>query len=53
MLALRKARRLHEQVDLVLAPERIEVAGDDHGFGLRAHQLVQVPQLVMPVTELE
>jgi len=44
-------RGLHEEVDLVLAPERIEVSGDDHGLRLAPHELVQVAKLVVPVAK--
>ncbi len=46
-------RGLHEQEDLVVAPERIEVAGDDHRLAGALHQFVQVAQLIVAMAELE
>ena len=45
--------RLHEQIDLVLAPERVEVAGDDDRLARRHDEVVQVLQLRMPMTKLQ
>ena len=40
---------LHKQVYLVLAPECVEIAGDDYRFLTRANQVVQMAQLIMPM----
>ena len=48
-----QARGAHEQVDLVRAPEGIEVAGDDHRLGGLADQVVQRAQLVLAVAVLQ
>ena len=45
--------RLHEERHFVLAPEGVEVAGDDDRLGRALDQLEQVAQLRMAVTELE
>src|SRR6185437_11432223 len=46
-------RRAHEEVDLVRAPERIEVAGDDDGLLRLDDEIVERAQLVLPMTELQ
>src|SRR5580700_6731017 len=48
-----QAGRAHEQVDLVRAPEGVEVARHDHRLGRLYDQIVQRAQLVLPVPELE
>ena len=37
----------------MVAPERVEVAGDDDGLAGALHQLVQVAQLVVAMAELQ
>ena len=48
-----QARGLCEQIDFVIAPIGIEVAGDDHGLGGFAHQVIEVAQLILAVPELQ
>ena len=48
-----QARRAHEQVQLVRAPEGVEVAGDDDRLGRLLDQFVQVAQLVLAVAVLD
>ena len=38
-----------EQVDLVLAPERVEVTGNDDGLLRSLDQVMQAPELQVPV----
>ncbi len=52
-LALRQARGLGEQVDLVLAPIGIEVAGHDHRLAGLAHQIIEIAQLILAMAELQ
>src|SRR5256884_230340 len=48
-----QARRTHEEVDLVRAPEGIEVTGHDHRLRRLHDQIVQRAQLVVPLPELQ
>src|SRR5277367_2690509 len=48
-----QAGRLSEQVELVIAPVRVEVAGDNDGLLSLAHQIVQIAQLVLPMAKLQ
>src|SRR5271156_7029352 len=48
-----QARRLHEQVDLVVPPIGVEIPRDDHRFFGLAQQVVQIAQLVLAVAKLE
>ena len=52
-IGIAQARGLHEQIELVVAPVGIEIAGDDDRFGGLAHQIVQIPQLVLSVPKLQ
>src|SRR5210317_2213295 len=42
--------RLHKQINLVLTPKSIEIAGDDDRFGGRPDQLMQISKLKMAMT---
>ena len=46
-------RGAHEQVDLVRAPEGVEVPGDDHRLLGLQDQVMQRAQLILPVAELQ
>src|SRR5215475_11716853 len=48
-----QARGLGEQIELMIAPVGIEIAGDDDGFGRLAHQIVEIAKLILPVPELQ
>src|SRR5256885_5962681 len=48
-----QSRGAHEEVDLVRAPEGIEVARDDHGLRRLQDQIVERAQLVLALAELE
>ena len=45
--------RFFKQEDLVFAPESIEVTGNDNGFLAFLDQLIEMPQLKMPMPVLE
>src|SRR5687768_4641180 len=44
---------LHEQVDLVVAPERVEVARDDHRLAGGNDEVVQIVKLTLTMAILE
>src|SRR6266404_3249017 len=48
-----QTRRAHEEVDLVRAPEGVEVTRHDHRLRRLHDQIVQRAQLVLPLPELE
>ena len=48
-----QARGFHEQVDLGIAPESVEVASHNNGLVAGFHQAVKVPQLFLPVAILQ
>src|ERR1700686_4585806 len=45
--------RFSEQVEVVIAPVSIEVAGHDDRLLSLAQQIVQIPELVLPMPELQ
>ena len=43
----------HEQLDFIVAPTRIEIAGDDDRFVPHPHEIVEIGELIMAMAVLE
>src|SRR6266403_1399332 len=52
-IGIAQSGRLHEQVEFMIAPVGVEIAGDNHRFGGLPQQIVEIPELVLPVPELQ
>src|SRR5882757_5595234 len=52
-IGIAESRRLHEQIEFMVAPVGIEVPGDDDRFAGLADEIEQIAQLVLAVPKLQ